>query len=97
MSEIAHYPSQRFWQLSEDPEGITRTKFKGLYTDEEQDLADKIFDDLVGEGESGLSRKRIGADKTTFSKKVEPIREIARQRIAHLLGFDKPMISSWTI
>jgi hypothetical protein len=71
--------------LGKIPDSMRRTRFKGLYPHDKQDEADKLFDELVGQGESVLGKKAVKVDKNAFNEKVKPIREFATERIAHLL------------
>jgi hypothetical protein len=79
--------------LVKSPQVVTRASFKSLYPPESDDLADSIFNELVGKGNE-LTKTIVGDDKTAFRKKVEPIRDFALQRIVHLLNVRLRLICS---
>lgn len=71
--------------LVERPEKINRSDFKSLYPLDMQDKADSVFDELVGQGTSALTKRMVGVDKTAFGNKVKSIHGFATNRIAHQL------------
>jgi hypothetical protein len=74
--------------LGKNADSMSRTRLKSLYPHDKQEEADRLFDDLIGQGESVLGRKAIKSDKNAFNEKVKLIRKFATARIAHLLDLN---------